>query len=152
MTKLKFDKEKWLPHYRSNKSAVWIKCMLTNGKQVFCDHFSGWLKLKAECEANNLFFLKIELQYRSHAVDVFSVEDGSCEGFYLIRSLLGEMGGQTRQYYTTGVLKKDGKVEKKMWLIPELIIERNTSDDISECFEEAIIYNGKKKKNSEKQV
>lgn len=142
-----FDKEKWLPHYRSNKGAVWIKCILSNDEQVFYDHFSGWVKLKARCESEGLCVVRLDLQYRSHDIQGFSAEDHpDCEGVYLIRSLLGEMGGACRQYYTTGFLK-DGKIEKKMWLIPELIVEKETKDDISECFEEAIIYNGKKKKN-----
>ena len=149
MTNIKFDKDKWLPRYRSNKKAVWIKCILTDGRQLFCDHFSGWVDIKSICDKENVFIAKLELQFRSNVVHVFSLEEEPyCEGVYLIRSLLGEMGGSTKQYYTTGVLK-DGKIEKRMWLIPELIVERKTSDDIDECFEEAIIYHGQKKKNQQ---
>tara|TARA_Y100001963_G_scaffold117657_1_gene163725 strand:- start:799 stop:1251 length:453 start_codon:yes stop_codon:yes gene_type:complete len=147
MTDIKFDKDKWLPRYRSNKTAVWIKCILTDGQQMFFDHFSGWLEIKELCEANNLFIAKLELQYRSHVEHVFSLdEERDCDGIYLIRSMMGELGGDCRQYYTSGILK-DGKIDKIMWLVPELIVERKTSDDISECFEEAIIYNDQKKKN-----
>ena len=32
---------------------------------------------------------------------------------------MGQMGGETRSYYTTGVVK-GLKVDKKMWITPEL--------------------------------
>ena len=38
-------------------------------------------------------------------------------------------------------------MHKQMWLIPELIVEKELFDELDECFEEAIIYNEKAKKN-----
>ena len=54
---------------------------------------------------------------------------------------MGQMGAQNKKYYTTGILK-NGIVYKKMWLIPELVVEKELEDDIEDCFEEALIYNG----------
>jgi hypothetical protein len=61
---------------------------------------------------------------------------------------MGQMGGETKQYYTTGIIRNN-KVEKKMWLTPELILQKEYEDEIEECFEEAIIYD-QAKKNREK--
>jgi len=145
-----FNKDEWLKHYRTNKRAVWIKCILSNGKQRFHDHFSGWVEIKKECEKDNLSIKKMELQFRSHVEEI--PIDPNYDGVYLIRSVMGTMGADCKQYYTSGILK-NGRVTKKMWLIPELIVEKELDDDISECFEEAIIYsprwaihNAKKKK------
>ena len=52
---------------------------------------------------------------------------------------MGQMGGESREYYTTGTLK-NGIVHKKMWMIPELIVEKEYKDEEDECFKEAIIY------------
>ena len=59
---------------------------------------------------------------------------------------MGQIGARTKQYLTTGVLKK-GTVYKQMWLIPELIVDKELEDDLSECFEQALIYNEEKKQN-----
>ncbi len=140
---VKFNKETWLKHYRRNKDAVWIKVILSNGRQLFCDHFDGWLKIKEKCQKHGLFIFTMELQFRSN---VKSIEiPRNCEALYFIRSVMGQFGGETKDYYTTGFLK-DGVVKKKMWLLPELIVEKETEDDINECFEEAFIYNVQEKK------
>ena len=52
---------------------------------------------------------------------------------------MGQMGGQTKNYFTTGLVNGD-KVEKKMWLTPELVVDKEYEDEIENCFEEAIIY------------
>jgi len=61
---------------------------------------------------------------------------------------MGQMGSDSKNYFTSGKVSK-GKVYKKMWLIPELIVEKEFEDDVEDCFSEAIIYD-KKKKNREK--
>jgi len=90
-----------------------------------------------------LFVEELYLQFRSHEVEI-DVKD--TDAIYLIRSVMGQMGNKTHQYYTTGRLE-GGKMHKQMWLIPELIVEKELSDELDECFEEAIIYNEKAKKN-----
>jgi len=52
---------------------------------------------------------------------------------------MGQMGGDTKHYFTTGKVLND-KVEKKMWITPELIVDKEYDDEIENCFEEAIIY------------
>lgn len=135
------DKKKWLKKYRTNKSAIWINVQLTNGEEFYYDEFEGWRELKTKCEDENLFIQELSLQFRSHEVTI-DLEDA--EAVYLIRSVMGQMGADTRQYYTTGILK-DGIVHKKMWMIPELVVDKELQDDIEECFEEALIYDKTKK-------
>lgn len=140
------NNEKWLQAYRTNKDAVWIKCKLTNGDEFFYDHHIGWKMIKNECDKKGVFVEEMYLQFRSHEV---TIDVAEAEAVYLIRSVMGQMGGESRQYYTTGRLEDD-KMRKQMWLIPELIVEKELLDEIDECFEEAIIYHEKTKKDREK--
>ena len=137
------NNEKWLKAYRTNKDAVWIKCRLTNGEEHFHAHHVGWMVIRDLCHAKNVFVEELYLQFRTHEVEI-DVKDA--EAIYLIRSVMGQMGNKTHQYYTTGRLE-GGKMHKQMWLIPELIVEKELSDELDECFEEAIIYNEEAKKN-----
>ena len=59
---------------------------------------------------------------------------------------MGQMGQKTKNFYTTGILKR-GIVHKKMWLIPELVVEKELEDDLGDCFEEALIRDEQKKSN-----
>jgi hypothetical protein len=131
------NKDKWLEAYRQNKGAIWIKCTLSNDEFLFFDQFNGWKTIKQKCEKENLFLKKLSLQFRSHEVDI---DTDNCDGVYLIRSVMGQFGSDTKNYYTTGKVVGN-KVYKKMWLIPELIVEKEIEDDIEDCFSEAIIYN-----------
>lgn len=135
------NKKEWLKAYRTNKSAVWINVRLTNGQEFYYDEFEGWRDLKAKCEDEGLFVQELTLQFRSHEV-IIDLEDA--EAVYLVRSVMGQMGGDSKQYYTTGVLR-DGIVYKKMWLIPELVVDKELQDEIEQCFEEALIYDQTKK-------
>ena len=92
------NNDKWLQAYRTNKDAVWIKCKLTNGEEFFYDHQIGWTLLKQACKNNGAFVEELRLQFRSHEVTI-DVEDA--EAVYLVRSVMGQMGGESRQYYTT---------------------------------------------------
>ncbi len=133
---------KWIDAYRTNKQAIWIRCILTNDEELFFDSFNGWKIIKEKCDTQKLFFKQLSLQFRSHQVNI---DIDNCDGVYLIRSLLGQIGGPTKNYYTTGKVIGD-KVYKTVWMIPELIPEKeNIKDDITQCFEEAIIYNETKK-------
>jgi len=139
------NNENWLKHYRTNKQAVWLKCELTDGKEFFFEDYSAWKIIKNSCEQSGAFVKDFRLQFRSHEVKV-DIDSDNDEAIYFVRSVMGKLGGVTSEYYTVGILR-DNKVHKQMWLIPELIIDKEFDDDISECFEEAIIYNEKKKKN-----
>lgn len=126
----------WLSKYRTNKHAVWLKCKLTNGEEYFYPHYQGWEILKRKCDKHSIFIEEFHFQFRSHEV---TIDLENAEAIYFIRSVMGRMGGKSSEYYTTGILK-DGTMHKQMWLIPELIVEKELNDDLDECFEEAIIY------------
>lgn len=132
------NNKEWLKKFRSthNKNAIWINVQLTNGEEFYYTEFKGWRELKEKCEKENLFIQELILRFRSHEVNI-DLEDA--EAVYLIRSVMGQMGAETRNFYTTGILK-DGVVHKKMWLVPELVVDKEMQDDIEECFEEALIY------------
>ena len=129
-------KTNWLEQYRSNKSAIWINVMLTNGQEFYYDKYDGWLSIKEKCEKDALFVKELTLQFRSHEVEIDLTD---AEGVYLIRSAMGQFGGTTKNYFTTGILKQN-KVYKKMWIVPELVVDKEIEDNIEDCFEEALIY------------
>jgi hypothetical protein len=137
------SQSKWLEKYRTNKDAIWIRGVLTNGEEFYHDTFDAWLSVKDKCQNEGLFVNELSLQYRSHKVDI---DLSDAEAVYLIRSVMGKFGGKSKDYYTTGTLK-NGKVYKNMWVLPELVVEKELIDDIEECFEEALLYDPKKTKN-----
>lgn len=136
------DKQEWLEYYRTNKQAVWIICVLTNGETFFNDKFEGWLQVKAKCDRENLYLKEFYLQFRSHRVEI-DVED--TDGFYFIRSILGSFGEDSKQMFTTGIVDGD-QVHKVMWSIPELVEDRSFVDNKEDCFEEALLINEKRTK------
>lgn len=135
------EKEKWLEAYKTNKHAVWIKCKLTNDELYFFDTYDGWKFLVEKCNKKNIFLKNLSLQYRSHEV-VIDIKD--CDGIYLVQSIMGLFGIDSKKYLTTGKVIGN-KVYKKMWMIPELIYEEEFEDDVSDCFIESIIYDKTKK-------
>jgi hypothetical protein len=139
------NKNNFLEKYKQNTTAIWIRCKLTNGEELNLDKHKGWTDLKEKCEEENLYFSELYLQYKSHQ-EVIDTKDS--DGIYIIKSVMGQMGGETRSYYTTGVVK-GLKVDKKMWITPELVVDKEYEDEIENCFEEAIIYD-KTKENREK--
>lgn len=138
----------WISKYRTNKDAVWIKCKLTDGRQFYHDEFGGWIDIKKICDNEGVFVDELKLSFRSHEV---TVDLEGADAIYLIKSAMGQIGAETKHYYTTGVVKS-GIVYKQMWLIPELVIDKEFEEGIEECFEQAVIYNEQKKTNREEQV
>ena len=138
----------WISKYRTNKDAVWIKCKLTDGRQFYHDEFGGWIDIKKICDNEGVFVDELKLSFRSHEV---TVDLEGADAIYLIKSAMGQIGAETKHYYTTGVVK-GGIVHKQMWLIPELVIDKEFEEGIEECFEQAVIYNEQKKTNREEQV
>lgn len=137
--------DKWLEAYRGNKSAIWIRCLLSSGEELFYDKFDGWLNLKEKCEKEKVFFNTLSLQFRSNKLDL-DIKD--CDAIYMIRSVMGQIGSDTRNYYTVGKVRGT-KVSKQMILVPELIVDKEFEEDVSECFSEAIIYNETTKNGKE---
>lgn len=134
----------FLKKYRKNKQAVWIKVALTNGKEFYFSSYKpNWQALKKVCETTSSFIKEFELQFRSNVVSIDIPKD--VDAVYLIRSVLGQMGGESKQYYTVGTIKGE-TVNKDMYLVPELIKEKSYKDNIESCFEEGIIYDDRKEK------
>ena len=131
--------EVWLQRYRQNKEAIWIKVQLSDGTYHYYDEFYGWLTIKELCKSRKVFPVAFALQHRSHRVDI---DLSDCDGFYFIRSIKGQAGGTSKNFYITGTLK-NGIVHKTMWSIPELTIEEEYDDNVANCFEEAMIYHEK---------
>jgi hypothetical protein len=116
---------------------VFVHTALSNGNEFYFSDYEDWFNIKSICEDGNLSISKFALQFRSH-VESFDVDNA--EAVYFVRSVMGQVGQQSKEYFTVGALKR-GVVHKKMWLKPELIVEKEYEDTIENCFEEAIIYN-----------
>ena len=141
------NNEKFLERYRENKTVIWIKVELTDGLEIFFHEYKTWEGVKKHCEEKSVFVKDFRLQFRSHEI---KIDLSDANGLYFIRSVLGQMGGDSKDYYTVGVIKGD-VVYKKMWIMPELVEEKSYEDDIDSCFEEGIIYDDRKtKKNRQK--
>jgi len=134
--------EEWYEEYQKDRGKVWIITELSDDGKIYFSEYKTWLKVKELCEEQQLSVSRLQLQFRSHVVDV---EIEGAEALYLIRSVRGSLGGESKDYMTVGKIKSDS-VKKDMWLIPELIIEETFEETIDNCFEEAIIYQHGKEK------
>lgn len=139
----------WREHYQKFKrlKVVWIKIRTTDGKHFFFHDYKEWHDVQAYCREKSVFISDLHLQFRTHKITI-DIDDDT-EAIYIVRSCMGAMGMKTKQYMTVGKLK-DGLMHKQMWLTPELIIDKEYKDPLSLCFEEAILYDEKKKKNRKK--
>jgi len=120
---------------------VFVHTILSSGGEFYFSDYEDWFSIKSMCEDSNLSIAKFELQFRSH-VEPCDVDNA--EAVYFVRSVMGQVGQKSKEYFTVGVLKDD-IVYKKMWLKPELIVEKEYKDTIEGCFEKAMIYNDKGK-------
>ena len=127
----------WLEEYRKDKYKIWIRASLSNNNEYYLPEFKQWMDLKQYCQDNKLKVTKVGLQYRSHSIEV---DTGDADGVYLIRSLIGVMGENSKQTITIGKLYGD-TIKKTMWVTPELIEELTSEDKIEDCFMEALILN-----------
>ena len=132
--------EAWLQEYRKDKYKIWIRTTLSNNLEVYLPEHKDWLNLKNYCKTNNLKINKVGLQYRSHSIELDTTD---ADGVYLVRSLVGVMGENSRNTITIGKLYGT-KVHKTLWVTPELIQETTDTTDIEQCFEEALILNYEK--------
>lgn len=134
----------WLEEYKKDKHKTWIRAILSNSIEIYLTDYSEWSELKSHCKDNKLSVKKVGLQYRSHSIEV---DTSDSEGVYLTRSIIGSFGQSTRQTFTIGTLHND-IVKKTIWVIPELIKELEDEDNIADCFEEALIYDYAKKRET----
>jgi hypothetical protein len=134
--------EQWLIEYKKDKHKIWIKAVLDDNSEFYLSDHKEWLNLKTYCDKENKCPTKVSLQYRSHSIEVDVAED---DGVYLVRSLIGMMGQDSKQTITIGKVRGN-TVYKTMWVTPELLEDLKTEDPIEECFKEALILkNGNKK-------
>ena len=131
----------WLVEYRKDKYRIWIRATLSDGTEVYMPDHKDWLKLKQYCEQKKLKVNNVGLQYRSHSVQLDTVD---ADGVYLVRSLVGVMGENSRNTITIGKLYGT-QVHKTLWITPELIEETKEITDVEECFPEALIFNYEEK-------
>ena len=137
MSKFITSHEQWLAEYHKDKYKIWIRATLSNNIEYYLPDHNKWIELKSLCEKDKLKVSKLGLQYRSHFVEV---DTSNTDGVYLVRSLIGRMGENSKQAITIG--KIYGNIVKKtMWVTPELIEDLSDEDPVENCFEEAIIYN-----------
>ena len=135
--------EGWANAYNQGKKrkAIWIKVKFSDDRIIYLNDYSQWLELKAHVEELGLEIIEIGLRFRTHEV---TVDTTDAEGVYLVRSVMAQFGGSTVHYYTTGILD-NGVVCKTRWHVPALVAEDSIEHkDIEDCFEEALIYNGRK--------
>lgn len=144
--------ERWAKFYASDKknvSKIFVKVMTSDEKHFFFSEYDEWFTVKEHCKENNVRVQDLHLQFRSNKC---IMDISNSKAIYLVRSVLGSIGQPTKNYFTVGLLKDDGLVHKQMWLVPELILDKEYKDDLSACFEEALIYHDAQKTYSEEQV
>lgn len=135
--------EGWANAYNdgTKRKAIWIRVKFSDDRIIYLNDYTQWLELKAHVEELGLEIVEIGLRFRTHEV---TVDTTDAEGVYLVRSVMAQFGGSTVHYYTTGILD-NGVVRKTRWHVPALVAEDSIEhNDIEDCFEEALIYNGRK--------
>lgn len=136
--------DQWLNEYRKDKYQIWVKVSLSNGKErYFCD-YKDWYLIKQYCQNEIVNVTEIGLQYRSNYL---GIDAKDCNGVYLVQSLIGVMGEQSKKTYTVGKIYGD-VVEKQVFLTPELIEDRSEKDSVSSCFEEGLLYHHEQAKTT----
>jgi hypothetical protein len=139
-------KESFLSFYKllsvEDSKKVWIIVKTSDNKDLYLKDYNEWLTIPRYCALNNLDVLSVSLQY---VTNVITVDVDKYEGVYLIRSIKGQFGAKERQCFTIGLIE-GGIVHKTMWNTPELIQDLSFSESIEKCFEEAIVFNGTRRK------
>ena len=114
MTNYITTREEWLEEYRKDKTSIWVRTVLSDGREIFFREYRTWLSIKETCISDSLSVCMIKLQYKSHLEEI---DMSDAEAVYLVRSIKGQIGGNTREYYTVGKLV-NGVVLKSKWLTP----------------------------------
>lgn len=132
------DEQKWLEHYRQcDRSKPWVKMLTSDGKHWFFMGYDSWYDIKNHCKDNSVFLEEIHLQFRSNRA-IMNI-DKKADGIYFVRSVLGTIGRPTQMYYTFGNVYGN-RIEKQMWKLPELILDKEYEESVENSFEEAILY------------
>lgn len=125
----------WRKEYRKDKTKIWYRAVLSNGSEYYFKDYKDWFKVKSFVEKKSLEVSKIRLQYRSHVVEQ---DFAGCDGVYLVRSILGRVGGESIETVTVGKIM-DKEVHKTVWTTPDLVAKDSQKDRIENCFKEAVI-------------
>lgn len=128
--------DQWLNEYRKDKYRIWVKITLSNDEERYFYDYKDWYLIKKYCKDQLLNIVQIGLQYRSNYLGVDTVD---CDGVYLVQSMIGVMGEQSKKTYTVGKITGN-IVKKQVFMTPELIEDRIDIDDVSSCFEEGLLY------------
>ena len=132
--------EGWAAAYQQGgRKRIWIMVKFSDGRVIYLTDYKQWLDLKLEIEDLPLDIEEIGLRFRTHLV---TMDTKDALAVYLVRSVMAQFGGDTIHFYTTGTY--DGNVvTKTRWHVPALVEETKEDSDIEDCFEEALIYNGR---------
>jgi|688.fasta_scaffold03072_9 hypothetical protein len=148
MSNLVYGYENWQNVYSTlnseDKKNVWIYIKFSNGQDVYLQHYANLSEVRNLVQTHNFNIDAIGLRYKSHEI---IVDTKDSDAIYIVRSLKGEFGGNTKHCYTTGYLKNN-QMHKTMWITPELVEESSYIDELDNCFEEAIIYHGERAKKT----
>lgn len=134
----------WQREYQKTEKQklIWIRIVFSDDRVIFLDEFKKWLTIKDYCKKEAITVKEVSIQYATHRVTE-RVDD--CDGVYVIRSLKGEFGQKAKNCYTIGKVFGN-KIHKKTWLVPELMFDFSSVDDIENSFAEAIVYHEQKRK------
>lgn len=137
-----YGDEAWVDNYKKSKSRrnTWIVLKCKGKENIYIETINDWLDYVSR---NNKAAVieSVGLQYKSH---VITQDVDKCDGVYITKAAMGQIGGMTLDGFTIGVVKGDNVV-KTLWKVPELIEDNNYTDKIENCFEEAILSNGEEK-------
>lgn len=131
------DNKNWIPLFKKNKSAIWIRGLLSNDEEINFDNTKQWRDLKDYCEENKVFFKELYIQFKSHQekIDIKGVD-----GIYIGRAIRGSIAsGSNTHYYVVAAVRGE-VMYKKWWVTPELIVEKENEDDVTDEAKPAIIY------------
>jgi hypothetical protein len=137
--------ENWKSIYNNSPEEIqrqtWVYLKFSNQQEIYLKSYEDLKLVQDFVYTNKLNINAVGLRYKSHNIEI---DTKNSEAVYIVRSAKGEFGGSTKNCYTVGTVNGD-KVNKTMWITPELIEECSYIDDLDNCFEEAIIYHGTKK-------
>jgi len=137
-------KKFYLQNKQENKKKTWIFFQTSDDKEVYLKEYNEWLTIQDYIDKKSLKIISVGLRHKTNKI---VVDTSIADAVYLVRSVKGEFGAVTRQCFTIGKINGN-KVEKTMWLTPELIEESSYTDHIDACFPEAVVYNDKEKRKA----
>lgn len=128
--------EEWVENYSKNKEAIWIIIKKKDGSRLFLENVKKWREIVQNNSINALDIESISLRFRSHELSLDMPKE-KVDGIYFCQSVIGDLSS-TRHTLAYGVLVGNS-MKKSFILVPDLIIDCTSEDDVSTCFEELIL-------------